>query len=221
MAPPSASRARLTWSRRSHTRSIPTTCSCKAENRRSDGEDRHQGAAAHSLVLEEDVSSQGGGDGTRSVDVSPITRATGFDRFDLERFVSAQDATYARVLTELTRGLKTSHWMWFIFPQLAGLGFSDTARTYSIRNIEEAELYLQDDVLSGRLVEIAEALLDVNDKSASEIFGSPDDMKLHSSMTLFSIVKNSNQVFQGVLDKYFSGKPDEKTLSLLKRNFND
>jgi uncharacterized protein (DUF1810 family) len=135
---------------------------------------------------------------------------------DLDRFVDAQSPIYDVALAELRAGAKRSHWMWFIFPQLAGLGSSDTARRFAIASLEEADGYLRHPVLGPRLVECAEAVLAVQGRSAHEIFGSPDDRKLHSSATLFSRVSTARSVFHRLLERYFHGAPDAKTLALLE-----
>ncbi len=135
--------------------------------------------------------------------------------YNIERFIDAQQRDYATALSEIKNGRKRSHWMWYIFPQIQGLGFSETSRYYGIKNIEEAEAYLMNPVLGKRLIEISQELLTLADTNANKIFGSPDDMKLKSSMTLFASVPNSNPVFQQVLDKYFRGAKDEKTLQLI------
>ena len=137
------------------------------------------------------------------------------DRFDLSRFLKAQQGVYEQALEELRRGQKESHWMWFIFPQIDGLGSSATARHYAIKTREEARAYLDHPVLGARLVECCEAILKVHGKSASEIFDFPDDLKLRSSMTLFATVAAGESVFTRVLERYFGGKPDERTISLL------
>jgi uncharacterized protein (DUF1810 family) len=137
------------------------------------------------------------------------------DPYDLKRFVRAQKADYDVALLEIKRGRKISHWMWYIFPQLDGLGFSATASLYSIKNIAEAAAYLVHPVLGPRLKECAEAVLGVEGRSVHEIFGSPDDMKLRSCATLFARVSPPGSVFHRMLDKYFQGKPDRKTLALL------
>ncbi len=134
---------------------------------------------------------------------------------ELNRFLKAQESTWQEALTEIKNGEKQSHWMWFIFPQIAGLGFSEFSRFYAIRDLEEAEKYLAHPVLGKRLIEISEALLKIENLTAREIFGSPDDMKLQSSMTLFNSVPETHTVFQQVLDKYFFGKADSKTLQVL------
>jgi uncharacterized protein (DUF1810 family) len=137
------------------------------------------------------------------------------DPHNLSRFISAQAMIYESVLIELGSGRKRSHWMWFIFPQIDGLGHSATSRYYSIKSAEEARLYLNHPVLGARLLQCAEAVLAIEGKTALEIFGFPDDQKLKSSMTLFACVKDSESVFVRVLDKYFNGKRDKKTLVLL------
>ncbi len=134
---------------------------------------------------------------------------------DLKRFLDAQENDFERALAEIKRGRKQSHWMWYIFPQIAGLGSSETSRFYAVKDRAEAELYLAHPVLGARLVEISEALLEIEGKTANQIFGSPDDMKLKSSMTLFGALKNTNPVFQSVLDKYFNGTNDLRTLQLI------
>jgi uncharacterized protein (DUF1810 family) len=137
------------------------------------------------------------------------------DPYDLKRFEMAQRGTYERALEELRRGCKTGHWMWFIFPQLDGLGSSPTARFYAIRNIEEAKAYLGHSVLGERLEECTDVIARLCGRSATEIFGYPDDVKLRSSMTLFEQVSDSGSVFSEVLGKYFAGNPDARTLELL------
>ena len=134
---------------------------------------------------------------------------------DLKRFLDAQENDFERALAEIKRGRKQSHWMWYIFPQIAGLGSSETSRFYAVKTKAEAELYLAHPVLGARLVEISEALLEIEGKTANQIFGSPDDMKLKSSMTLFGALKNTNPIFQSVLDKYFNGTNDLRTLQLI------
>jgi uncharacterized protein (DUF1810 family) len=133
----------------------------------------------------------------------------------LERFHDAQAETYAQALAELRAGRKCSHWMWFVFPQLDGLGYSPTARHFAIRSREEAEAYLADPVLGLRLRECCAALLAIEGRSAHDILGSPDDLKLRSSMTLFAAVAPEDSVFRQVLDRYYDGEPDPRTLELL------
>lgn len=138
------------------------------------------------------------------------------DPFHLTRFVSAQAENYADALAEIRAGEKVSHWMWYVFPQVAGLGHSDTARHFAIRSIAEAEAYLAHPVLGPRLVECCEAVLAVDGKTAHDIFDTPDDLKLRSSVTLFAAVAPGG-VFARVLDKYFAGEPDTRTLRLIGR----
>ena len=137
------------------------------------------------------------------------------DPHGLNRFISAQEGIYDRVLAELRGGLKRTHWMWYIFPQIDGLGHSPTTRHYAIKSLEEARLYLGHPVLGARLVESAEAVLTVQGLPASDIFGHPDDGKLQSSMTLFLLVAEPGSVFERVLDKYFQGKRDARTLQIV------
>ena len=139
------------------------------------------------------------------------------DPYNLRRFLNAQEADYERALTEVRSGRKQSHWMWYIFPQLDGLGSSPTARLYSIKSLAEAEAYLAHPILGQRLQEIAEAAVRVEGRSASEVFGSPDDLKLKSCATLFAIVSTSGSVFERVIEKYFHGERDSSTLRLLGR----
>jgi uncharacterized protein (DUF1810 family) len=137
------------------------------------------------------------------------------DPFNLKRFTNAQESIYDCALAELRRGLKQSHWMWFIFPQIIGLGNSYNSRFYAITGIEEARQFLQHPILGKRLLECTEAVLAVESRSASDIFGYPDDLKLKSSMTLFADVASARSVFDRVLEKYFSGERDKRTLQLL------
>jgi len=139
------------------------------------------------------------------------------DPYDLSRFISAQEGVYDRAFAELTEGLKQSHWMWFIFPQIEGLGHSPTARQYSIRSVEEARQYLAHPVLGMRLKACAEAVLAVQGRSASDIFGHPDDWKLQSSMTLFELLSGPQSVFAQVLEKYYQGKRDSRTLQIVAK----
>src|SRR5271165_4742450 len=134
------------------------------------------------------------------------------DPYDLNRFVLAQSRVYERVLSELRAGVKTSHWMWFIFPQIRGLGRSPTAMEYAISSLEEARAYLQHPVLGARLKECTRLVLLVDGMSVEKIFGSPDDMKFRSSMTLFSRVSDDDDIFQKALQKYFAGEADLLTL---------
>ncbi len=134
---------------------------------------------------------------------------------DLSRFKKAQETDYEIALSEIRSGRKRSHWIWYIFPQIDGLGFSSTAKYYAIKDRKEAEDYLKDDTLRERLVEISEALLELESEDPGKVMGYPDDLKLRSSMTLFHEVAPDMEVFQKVLDKFFDGKPDKKTLELL------
>jgi len=140
------------------------------------------------------------------------------DPFDLSRFISAQEGIYDRALAELRDGLKRSHWMWYIFPQVEGLGHSPTTRRYSIKSLEEARQYLAHPVLGQRLKESAEAVLAIQGRSAADIFGHPDDWKLQSSMTLFELVSGPESVFGRILDKYYQGKRDTRTLQIVGKH---
>jgi uncharacterized protein (DUF1810 family) len=137
------------------------------------------------------------------------------DPHHLNRFVEAQEDDYDRALSEIRSGRKRSHWIWYIFPQLDGLGFSATSKRYSIKSIAEAEAYLSHPVLGPRLIECAEALLRNKDRSAFDILGSPDDLKLKSCATLFARVSPAGSVFDRVLEKFYDGERDGKTLRLL------
>lgn len=137
------------------------------------------------------------------------------DPYDLRRFVQAQQDDYEQALSEINSGRKRSHWMWYIFPQFEGLGFSSMSQRYAIKSIAEATAYLAHPILGPRLVECAEAALRIEGRTAREIFGSPDDMKLRSCATLFACVSPAGSVFHQLLDKYFQGKRDDKTLALL------
>jgi uncharacterized protein (DUF1810 family) len=138
------------------------------------------------------------------------------DPFDLRRFTNAQDRIYDSVLAELKSGQKRSHWMWYIFPQIHGLGHSSTSKYYALKSIEEARQYYTHPVLGRRLLECAQAVLGIQGRSISEIFGYPDDLKLKSSMTLFASVADPYSVFVSVLDRYFNGERDVSTLRLLE-----
>ena len=141
--------------------------------------------------------------------------STASDPHDLIRFVEAQADNYREALSEIRAGRKRSHWMWYVFPQYAGLGSSPTSRHYAIKSRREAEAYLRHSLLGPRLLESAEAALAIEGRSAFEVFGSPDDLKLRSCATLFAHISPPDSVFERILDKYFDGKPDEKTLALL------
>ena len=134
---------------------------------------------------------------------------------NLERFLTAQEFDYDIAFSEINSGRKRSHWMWYIFPQIQGLGYSSMAQFYAIKDKEEAIAYLKHSILGKRLVEITEALLDLQENNASLIMGYPDDLKLKSSMTLFYVV-SAQDIFKKVLDKYFSGELDQKTISILE-----
>ncbi len=136
---------------------------------------------------------------------------------DLKRFLDAQQRDYAIAFAEISAGRKRSHWMWYIFPQVKGLGFSSTSQLYGINGLKEADAYLRHPVLGPRLITICRALLYLKVNDANLVFGSPDDLKLKSSMTLFAAVPDSDLVFQEVLDKFFKGKSDSHTLTLLNR----
>ena len=138
------------------------------------------------------------------------------DPFALARFVEAQRDCYAQALAELRAGRKASHWMWFVFPQFEGLGMSATSRRYAIRSLAEAQAYLRHEVLGVRLLECTEAVNRLDGRSAHAIFGSPDDMKFRSSMTLFELVAGPASAFAAALDRYFAGERDALTLELVR-----
>jgi uncharacterized protein (DUF1810 family) len=133
----------------------------------------------------------------------------------LQRFIDAQERDYPIALSEIKKGRKRSHWMWYIFPQVKGLGFSETSKRYAIKNLQEAEVYLAHRVLRKRLIQISKELLKLKTDDANQVFGSPDDLKLKSSMTLFASVPNSDPVFESVLEKFFNGQKDERTLEII------
>lgn len=137
------------------------------------------------------------------------------DPHDLNRFVLAQENDFERALSEIAGGKKRTHWMWYILPQFDGLAFSATSKHYAIKNIEEAKAYLRHPILGPRLLQCCEAVLRVKGKSAAEIFGSPDDIKLKSCATLFASVSQAGSVFERLLDQYYQGERDAKTLKLL------
>lgn len=136
--------------------------------------------------------------------------------FDLNRFLQAHNQMYLRAMSEVRNGKKESHWMWFVFPQLKGLGTTGTSMFYGINGLEEAAAYLRHPVLGRHLCEISNALLEINGKSAREIFGHPDDLKLRSCMTLFSLVPGADGVFSAVINTYFFGIRDERTMEILE-----
>jgi uncharacterized protein (DUF1810 family) len=137
------------------------------------------------------------------------------DTFDLDRFVSAQEDVYESALAEIRAGRKRTHWMWFVFPQLRGLGSSPISRQFAIRNTAEARAYLAHPILGARLLECCDALLLINSGSANEIFASPDDLKLRSCATLFASVSEPGSVFERVLARFYGGARDERTEALL------
>jgi len=132
----------------------------------------------------------------------------------LKRFLSAQEKDYELALSEIKRGKKTSHWMWYIFPQIIGLGHSETAKFYSLRDLKEAQDFLEHPTLGKRLIEITAEVIKHENKTAHEIFRSPDDLKFHSSMTLFSLIPGSDALFNTALQTFFSGRPDVKTIEI-------
>ena len=136
--------------------------------------------------------------------------------YDLNRFKKAQRADYRIALEEVKAGRKTSHWIWYIFPQLKGLGFSGMSDYYGIEGLDEAKAYLADPLLKSHLIEISEALLNTGGNDPSEIFGYPDDLKVHSSMTLFSIADAKEPVFRKVLNQFYGGREDQGTIRILK-----
>jgi uncharacterized protein (DUF1810 family) len=138
------------------------------------------------------------------------------DAYNLGRFIEAQQDDYDAALGEIRAGRKRTHWMWYIFPQFDGLGWSPTSKRYAVKSVSEAKAYLAHPVLGPRLTECAEAALGVDGRSALEVFGSPDDMKLRSCATLFASVSPDGSVFHRVIDKYFNGRPDDRTLQLLR-----
>ena len=139
------------------------------------------------------------------------------DAYDLQRFVAAQDEVYTTVLGELRAGEKRGHWMWYIFPQIAGLGQSAMAKKYAITSQDEAKAYLGHPVLGPRLRECTEIVLNLDGRSAEQIFHYPDNLKFRSSMTLFSEAAAENSIFHEALGKYFEGRPDQSTLDVLRR----
>lgn len=143
------------------------------------------------------------------------------DPHRLDRFVEAQDRDYATALAELREGRKRSHWMWYVFPQLRGLGRSPTARFYAIGGLAEARTYLDHPLLGPRLLECCETVLAVQGRSAHAIFGAPDDLKLRSCATLFAKVAPAGSVFERLLERYFQGERDDRTLGLLAMDQGD
>lgn len=144
------------------------------------------------------------------------------DQYNLTRFLDAQQRDYVRALSEIRRGRKDTHWMWFVFPQFRGLGHSATSQLYAIGSVDEARAYLQHPVLGPRLIESADAVLSVAGRSARAIFGSPDDLKLRSCATLFAgVMPEHPNVFDRIIAKYFDGRGDEATLRLVGQTASD
>ena len=139
------------------------------------------------------------------------------NHYDLSRFTKAHEYNFNTALREIRGGRKRSHWMWFIFPQIQGLGFSSTARYYAIESLGEADAFLHDPCLGGHLIEISEALLTLSTDDAGEVFGYPDNLKLRSCMTLFAKVEDAPPVFREVLQKYYGGSEDERTNEILNK----
>ena len=136
---------------------------------------------------------------------------------DLSRFIKAQENSYEEALSEIKSGRKKGHWMWFIFPQFKGLGFTETSNYYSIKDLDEAKRYLSHPILGERLKSITKELLALNENNPNKVFGSPDDLKLKSSMTLFAAIDASQEnIFNAALDKLFNGQTDHNTLTLIK-----
>ena len=136
---------------------------------------------------------------------------------DLNRFIKAQENSFQEALSEIKSGRKRSDWMWYIFPQYKGLGFSETSKYYSINDLDEAKRFLNHPILGERLKLITKELLNLNENNANKLFGNPDDLKLKSSMTLFATIDTSEEnIFNAVLDKFFAGQNDNKTLTLIK-----
>ena len=138
------------------------------------------------------------------------------DQYNLSRFIEAQETTYRGAMLELARGRKDSHWTWYIFPQIDGLGNSETTKIFSIKSLEEGRAYLEHPLLGQRLVESCEILLTLKDKSINEVMGFPDDLKLLSSMTLFETFSKSNSVFTRIIEVYFDSERDEATLEIIE-----
>lgn len=138
------------------------------------------------------------------------------ETYHLDRFVKAQDQDYETALKEIRQGRKRSHWIWYIFPQIAGLGFSSISQYYAITSMEEAKAYMENAYLREHLLEISKVLLELDSNDPGKVMGYPDDLKLRSSMTLFAEAAPKELVFQKVLDKYFGGKKDQKTLDILR-----
>ena len=138
------------------------------------------------------------------------------DKFNLNRFIDAQENIYESALNEIKRGNKSSHWMWYVFPQYKGLGYSSTSRKYAITCIEEASMYFNHPILGRRLIEITNAFLNIENKSAYEILGDPDYLKMKSCMTLFNSIQDGSEVFSKVINKYYLGSECPRTISQIK-----
>ena len=143
------------------------------------------------------------------------------NQYNLGRFIEAQLATYEGAMLELTRGRKDSHWIWYIFPQIEGLGRSDTAKFYAIKSLEEGEAYLEHPILGPRLIKACEILLSLKDASMDEVMGFPNDLKLLSSMTLFEALSDSNSIFTKIIELYFDDERDETSLEIINTRFTD
>lgn len=139
------------------------------------------------------------------------------NKYNLERFLSAQEQSFDIALKEIKNGKKVSHWMWYIFPQIQGLGFSEISRYYSIIDLQESKLYLNHNILGNRLIKVSEILLTIEGKTANNIFAYPDDLKLKSCMTLFKYISPENSIFHKILDKYFNKEDDYKTLEIINK----
>lgn len=140
---------------------------------------------------------------------------------NVQRFVEAQQVNFDTALSELKEGRKIGHWMWYIFPQIKGLGKSEISKYYAIQNIEEARAYLNNEYLSHNMNELLDILLKQNTSNPTDIFGKPDDMKLKSSMTLFALVDKNNEKYKKVLEKYFLGNFDKRTVNIINKRENE
>ena len=139
------------------------------------------------------------------------------ENVNIERYIEAHKREYKQALEEIKSGKKETHWMWYIFPQIDGLGTSSTSKYYAIRNIEEAQAYLNNEYLYNHLIEICKELMKLNANNITEVVGCPDNYKLYSSMTLFYLTNPKEEIFKQVLDKYYNGKLDEKTIKILNK----
>lgn len=138
--------------------------------------------------------------------------------YNLERFITAHNRDYDIACNELKQGKKLSHWMWYIFPQIKGLGKSSTSEYYGIQSLDEAKAYINHPILSNNMIKVCQVLLSLESNNPTEIFGRPDDMKLKSSMTLFSLAADDNRIFVRVLDKFYNGKLDNRTIRIVEKN---